>query len=74
MFERELSGAGLDVDGKAAEGEVGDDVAVQRLNYGVGGLIWDGGADDYDDANGEQVVEGREAGVLLNYVVYGFED
>ena len=74
MFEGELGGAGLDVDGEAAEGEIGDDVAVERLNYGVGGLVGHGGADDYHDANGEQVVEGREAGVLLNYITYGFED
>ena len=70
MFEGELSGAGLDVDGEAAEGEVGNDLAVERLDYWVGGLIWDGGTDYYDNANGEYVVERREAGVLLDYIVY----
>ena len=74
MFEGELSGAGLDVNCEAAEGEVGDDVAVQRLNYGVGGLVWDVGADYYDNADGKEVVEGREAGVLLNCVNSRFED
>ena len=70
MFEGELSGAWLDVDGEATKGQVGDDLAVKRLNNRVGCLVWDGGADYYDNANGKEVVEGREAGVLLNYIVY----
>ena len=74
MFERELSGAGLDVDGQAAKGQVGHDLAVERLNYGVRGLVWDVGADNYDDADGKQVVEGREAGILLYCINSRFED
>ena len=74
MFEGELGRPWLDVNCQPAKGEISDDIAVERLNYGVGGLVGDGGADYYDDANGKEVVEGREAGVLLYYIVYGFED
>ena len=74
MFEGELGRPWLNVNGEATKGQVGHDLAVKRLNNRVGCLVWDVGADYYDNANGKEVVEGGQAGVLLDHVVYWFED